>query len=277
MDKTKIYSKTAKGMTEVKNGCKNVPRNLATVLGMIDGSSNVGDFLHRNTMTAEKLRHALDELSERGLVRVFIHTAHRDPLNMVEWSPAAAQPHKHEEVDFPDVLPVVQVEEFTPQESVQAWAQARRGATELKQSGFYSYGNKAGLSISDGDVGLTALVIEDDEEIAELLDMLLSEKGFKVHVVGDMREATALIHAGRAPDVVLLDIVLPGEPGKDGFDLLAEIRREKSWSQVRVIMVTSQVSDDQVMKGLKAHADAYIFKPFKWETLYSCIKSVVGI
>jgi DNA-binding response OmpR family regulator len=42
-------------------------------------------------------------------------------------------------------------------------------------------------------------------------------------------------------------------------------------------MVTSEVSDDQVMRGLKGGADAYIFKPFKWEALYACIKEVVGI
>lgn len=273
MDKTQIYSKTARGMTELKNGARNLPRDWATVLAMIDGRSPAGVFVARGSITADRLRHALDGLMEKGLVRVFTNSGqhHRDTL---EWTPVVKE---DVDDDLSDVLPVITVEEFTPQESVQAWAEARRGATELKKSGFYSYGNREGLSMADGEIGLTALVVEDDEEIAELLDMLLSEKGFKVHVVGDLPEALALVQGGRAPDLVLLDIVLPGSAGMDGFDLLAAIRRQRSWSQARVVMVTSQVSDDQVMKGLKANADAYIFKPFKWETLYSCIKSVVGI
>jgi CheY-like chemotaxis protein len=271
MDKRRIYSKTAKGMSEVKNGCKGLAREHARVLAMIDGSSSVGDFLASGALSAEHLVAALDGLARLGMIRVFSKTAKL--TNLVEWSAS-----KDDTDDgFSDVLPLLEVKEFTPQESVQAWAQARRGASELQHNGFYSYGNKSALTAGDGDLGPTALVIEDDEEIAELLDMLLSEKGFKVHVAGDMHSALAAIQNGNAPDLVLLDIVLPGMPGKDGFDLLGFIRRERAWTSARVIMVTSQVSDDQVMKGLKADADAYIFKPFKFETLFSCIKSVVGI
>lgn len=268
MDKTKIYSKTAKGMGEVSGGGKNLVREHYRVLSMIDGRSSIGDLLAATAVPPERFIATLDALAAAGLVRVF-SSGHAD--NTLEWKAAGADD------DFPDVLPVPEVQEFTPQESVQAWAQARRGAAELKQAGFYSYGNKGVLAPAAGEAALGALVIEDDEEIAALLVMLLSEKGFKVQVVGDMRDAMALVQNGKSPDVVLLDVVLPGMPGKDGFDLLAAMRRERAWSRARVVMVTSQVSDDQVMKGLRADADAYIFKPFKWETLYACIKSVVGI
>ncbi len=107
--------------------------------------------------------------------------------------------------------------------------------------------------------------------------VLLSEKGMIVQVASDIPKALAAVQAGAKPDIVLLDIVLPGMPGKDGFDILSFIRRKEGWSKVPVIMVTSEVSDDQVMKGLKAGADGYMFKPFKWEALYGCIKEVVGI
>ena len=98
-----------------------------------------------------------------------------------------------------------------------------------------------------------------------------------VQVAPDVPQALAAIQAGSAPDLVLLDIVLPGMAGKDGFDVLAFIRRKAEWAKVPVVMATSEVSDDQVMKGLKAGADGYIFKPFKWEALYGCIREVVGI
>lgn len=269
MDTSTIYSKTSKGMTELKNGCKNLSRDPARVLSMINGRSSVRDFLALGGMSIDKLVSELDALTRQGLVRVFGGAQQTLPA-------AHHQVVVHDEgFAFSETLPTLEVTELTPQESVEAWAHARRGATELKNTGFYSYGNKAQLGESKH--ALTALVVEDDEELSELLVVLLSEKGFTVHATGNMNDALAVVQTAMAPDLVLLDIVLPGLPGKDGFDLLAAIRRNEGWAKAPVIMVTSEVSDDQVMKGLKAGADGYIFKPFKWETLYSCIQSVVGI
>jgi DNA-binding response OmpR family regulator len=161
---------------------------------------------------------------------------------------------------------------------VQIWAQAKRGTAALKSTGFYSYGNKTALSLSTGDMAVRALVIEDDEELAELLVVLLSEKGVQVSVAADVPAALAAVRSGvQMPAIVLLDIGLPGAPGKDGFDILSYIRRNEEWSKVPVVMVTAEASDDQVMKGLKAGADGYIFKPFKWEALYACIREVADI
>lgn len=179
--------------------------------------------------------------------------------------------------DLLDLPSAITVEELTPQESVQVWAQARRGATELASTGFYSYGSKTGLGIGSAQFSLNALVIEDDEELAELLVVLLADKGLAVQMAADIPTALKLVKTGLLPSVVLLDINLPGIPGKDGFDLLAYIRRAPGWAKVPVVMVTSEVSDTQVMKGLKLGADGYIFKPFKWEALYGCIREVAGI
>lgn len=270
MDLSTIYSKTGKGLTEVKSGCKGLAREHARVLMMVDGAKSMGDILNTGLFSLERMERTFYALLEMGLVKVYV-AANAMP-EVDEWDLPG-----DEGDDFPEVLPVLEVEEFTAQESVQAWAQARKGATELKQTGFFSYGNKSTPEHGAGKKSLTALVVEDDEDIADLLKNLLAEKGFTVTVASDMRSALIEIAQGVPPDVVLLDIVLPGMPGKDGFDVLAFIHRKPEWSAVPVVMVTSQVSDEQVMKGLKTNADAYIFKPFKWETLYACIKNVVGI
>ncbi len=269
MDTSTIYSKTAKGMTEIKNGCKSLARDSARVLTMINGKSTVADFIQTSGLSAEKFAIVIEVLLRDGMVRVFQGAKE---AAVVEWS----RPLESDGINFSDALPTLEVEELSPQESVQAWAQARRGATELKSTGFYSYGSKALLGGS-GKTGLTALVVEDDDELSELLAVLLAEKGFAVQSAADIGQALALLQTSAAPDLVLLDIMLPGLPGKDGFDVLGAIRRKDSWAKVPVVMVTSEVSDDQVMKGLKAGADAYIFKPFQWETLYACIRSVIGI
>lgn len=268
MDKSLVFSKTAKGMTEFKSGGKNLGREHARVLSLINGRSSIAEMIEHGALLEGKFASVIDALVEQGLIRVFEGSKHHS--NALDWTPG----HRD---DSSDVLPSITVEELSPQESVQIWAQAKRGASELKSAGFYSYGNKTSLALLDEQVGLRALVVEDDEELAELLVVLLSEKGMLVQVASDLPGALAAIGHAAPPDLVLLDIVLPGQPGKDGFDVLAYIRRQQAWARVPVIMVTAEVSDDQVMKGLKAGADGYIFKPFKWEALYACIKETLGI
>lgn len=268
MDKSTVYSKTAKGMSEFMSGGKNLAREHARVLALINGKSSVGDLVNSGALADSKYASTFEALLAHGLIRVFDTSRHNG--DMLEFTRAP-------EEDVADIPAAVVVEELSPQESVQVWAQARRGAGELASTGFYSYGGKGALSVVTGDASLQALVVEDDEELAELLVVLLSEKGMTVQVAQDIPKALAMMRAGPVPDFVLLDIVLPGMPGKDGFDLLAYLRRKEGWAKVPVVMVTSEVSDVQVMKGLKLGADGYIFKPFKWEALYGCIRDVVGI
>ncbi len=271
MDTSTVYSKTAKGMTEYKTGGKNLAREHARVLSLINGKSSVASLIDSGALLQGRYAPVLDALVEQGLIRVFEYARHQGAV--LEWTPAS----QSDGSDFPDALATLTVKELSPQESVQVWAQARRGATELRSAGFYSYGAKSPMSLVAGEAGLKALVVEDDDELAELLVVLLSEKGMVVQVAKDIPAALGAIQNGAAPDIVLLDINLPGMAGKDGFDILGYIRRKDSWAKVPVIMVTAEVSDDQVMKGLKAGADGYIFKPFKWEALYGCIKEVLGI
>lgn len=269
MDKSTVYSKTAKGMGEFMAGGKNLAREHARVLALINGKSSIGDLISGGGLVEGKYAPAIEALLSHGLIRKFDTACHHN--DVLEFTRPSADD------DLLDTPPAITVEELSAQESVQVWAQARRGATELASTGFYSYGSRAALGASGQAAALKALVIEDDEELAELLVVLLSEKGMTVQVAPDLPGAVAMVKAGAVPDFVLLDIVLPGMPGKDGFDLLAFIRRAPGWTKVPVVMVTSEVSDTQVMKGLKLGADGYIFKPFKWEALYGCIREVVGI
>ncbi|MES2898536.1 MAG: response regulator transcription factor [Pseudomonadota bacterium] len=274
MDKATIFSKTAKGMTEFKNGGKSLAREHARVLGLINGKSSIAALIEQGALPG-KYTAALEALLEHGLIRVF--DAGIKHLPEMDWTASAIDIGD----DLGTALPTLEVQELSPQESVEIWAQARRGATELKSTGFYSYGKTAGapmtLSLESEPVGMTALVVEDDEDLGELLTVLLAEKGITVTLAADLKQALQAVQANTPPTLVLLDVVLPGMPGKDGFDVLSFIRRKPEWAKVPVVMVTSEVSDDQVMKGLKAGADGYIFKPFKWETLYACIQKVIGI
>jgi two-component system response regulator BaeR len=99
------------------------------------------------------------------------------------------------------------------------------------------------------------LVVEDEPKLANLLRDYLEQAGYEPHCLGDGREVVPWVRE-QAPDLVLLDLMLPG---KDGMEILREIR---SFSGVPILMVTSRVEEIDRLLGLELGADDYICKPF---------------
>ena len=110
------------------------------------------------------------------------------------------------------------------------------------------------------------LVIDDDRALAEMLDIVLRSEGFHARLchVGD-----AAVEAFREyrPDLVLLDLMLPG---RDGVDVCRDIRAE---SGVPIVMLTAKSDTTDVVHGLEAGADDYVPKPFKTQELVARIKT----
>lgn len=285
MDKTIIYSKTAKGMNELKNGAKKMPRDELRILTLINGTASVGE-LHAllDSSTAANLAKTLDSLSSLGMIRVFSNkmpgeirtSTARDLQQPLDMTPDGM-------IKFTPVIPTIEVTELVPQEAVQLWAEARRGANILQTKGFYTHGeNTVAANTEARKETLKAMVVEDDETLSLLLEKLLTHKNFEVQTANDISSALTFLNqlaaadSNAIPKLVLLDVILPGLPGKDGFHVLEYIRHNPALQHIAVIMITSQVTDEYVMRGLNAGADGYIFKPFKWQTLYECIQSVTG-
>ncbi|WP_188564446.1 response regulator [Undibacterium terreum] len=269
----KIYSKTAKGLAALRAGTKELNRDSLKVLSQVDGRSNsVALLAGLSGMTMQKLREALDALERSGYVRVLTQTSQ----DIVE--PAADKDGKIEFSLSSSIPPASEIEvtELSPEDSVQAWAEAQRGSQALQQKGFYTHSkNKAFPRISLS--GLSVLIMEDDEDISNLMATMLTSKEVRVTQVFDIPTALTALQGESVPDLVLLDVVVPGLADKDGFHVLEVIRNDPRLAAIPVIMVTSQISDKDVMHGLKARADGYIFKPLKWATLYRCIRSVFGL
>lgn len=194
-----------------------------------------------------------------------------DPLS--SRSGSASRPDS--DASYDTRLPQLEVIELSPEESVQAWAEAKRAARALEENGFYSPQTALHrLSDSFGAIAIRILVVEDDDLTAHLLEFLLKEHDFHVKRAANGEAALMELKRRPTPDLVLLDVMLPG---RDGFDILKEIRNDTALCDLPVIMVTSKINDDYVLRGLREGADGYIFKPFKWESLHDCIKSVCGI
>lgn len=272
MNKSSIYDRTEKGWDETRAGGKSLPQAASKLLMMIDGKSSVADLLG-----------AFGNLPEAGLLAMMKALEEQGFIRMAGTAPASAGAGKksgqavHEAGDAPGALPVLDVTELSPQESVRAWAEAQRGAKALEKNGFHTYDHRRAQPVQTAPgQSLNVLVVEDDEALARTMEMLLVNKGFVVQKSADTQSALAALQGDTVPDLVLLDIVLPGPPDADGFHVLEHIRRSNRLSEIPVIMVTSQISDEHVMRGLKAGADGYIFKPFKWEALYESISSVIS-
>ncbi len=124
------------------------------------------------------------------------------------------------------------------------------------------------MSHPPGPTGPRVLVVDDDEDIRMLLMRYLALDGFGAEQAGDAVSALEAIRH-RRPDLVLLDVMMPG---RDGLDLLAEIRRE---GDLPVIMVTARSEEADRVTGLRLGADDYIVKPFSPAELVARIAAVL--
>ncbi|MEZ9232632.1 response regulator [Vibrio amylolyticus] len=113
------------------------------------------------------------------------------------------------------------------------------------------------------------LVVDDDLEIRELLEEYLNKSGFLVSTVEDGESLHAYIENEGYPDLILLDVMLPGD---DGFSLCQQLRRT---STVPIIMLTAVSDETDQIIGLEIGADDYIAKPFNPRQLIARIKAVL--
>lgn len=112
------------------------------------------------------------------------------------------------------------------------------------------------------------LIVDDEVSIQELIRFNLDQAGFDTEVASDGLEAVEM-HESYKPDLIVLDLMLPG---KDGYDVCKEIRRT---SNVPIIMLTAKETELERVLGLELGADDYMTKPFSPLELVARIKAVL--
>jgi two-component system response regulator MtrA len=110
------------------------------------------------------------------------------------------------------------------------------------------------------------LVVDDDTALAEMLGIVLRGEGFEPVFCGDGSGALEAFRSTR-PDLVLLDLMLPG---RDGIDVCRQIRSE---SGVPIVMLTAKTDTVDVVLGLESGADDYVVKPFKPKELVARVRA----
>ncbi|MBL3685849.1 DNA-binding response regulator [Leucobacter zeae] len=112
------------------------------------------------------------------------------------------------------------------------------------------------------------LLVEDEESISGPLSFLLEREGYRVTVSGDGAHAVGAFSAAK-PDLVLLDLMLPGMPGTE------VCRTIRQTSQVPIIMLTAKDSEIDVVVGLELGADDYITKPYSTRELLARVRAAL--
>ena len=117
-------------------------------------------------------------------------------------------------------------------------------------------------------MAVSVLIVEDDKNIAELLQLYLEKEGYAVSIAADGGQGLAKFRSEN-PDLVLLDVMMPV---MDGWAVCKTIRSE---SQTPIIMLTAKSETDDKVTGLRSGADDYITKPFEMKEVLARIEAVL--
>ena len=114
-------------------------------------------------------------------------------------------------------------------------------------------------------------VVEDEEDIAHLIRYNLALEGFEIRVFSSGEDGLRAVEQ-TPPDLIVLDLMLPG---KNGFELCRTLKENKRLAQIPIVMVTAKGEDVDVVKGLELGADDYVTKPFSPKVLVARVQSVL--
>jgi DNA-binding response OmpR family regulator len=121
-------------------------------------------------------------------------------------------------------------------------------------------------------VSKKVLIADDEPSIVAAVEFLLRREGYDVRVARDGEEVLKLVEAS-TPDLVLLDVMMPG---KSGYEVCARLRERPEWRDLKIIMLSAKGRDAEVTKGLSLGADVYITKPFSTRDLIAKIHALLG-
>ena len=115
------------------------------------------------------------------------------------------------------------------------------------------------------------LVVDDEKDIIELVSYNLEKEGFKVISATAGEKALELV-SNEEPEIIILDLMLPGI---DGLDVCRELKRSDQTSSIPIIMLTAKGEESDIVIGLELGADDYITKPFSPRVLVARVKAVL--
>lgn len=154
--------------------------------------------------------------------------------------------------------------------------QVNAGAVKLQQAGYFINIVRPARKVAPLAPGAKRciLCIDDDTALLGVLAKKLRLDGFAVRTASDPQTIVAELRKLPSPDLILLDV---GLPGISGFDLLEKLREHPKLGSIPVIMLTGYVSPQDILRGMTSGADGYVSKPFQFDALTAAIETVLGM
>ncbi len=121
-------------------------------------------------------------------------------------------------------------------------------------------------------MGKKILIADDEPNIVVSLEFLLKQKGHVVRVAGNGEDALEAVRSF-APDLVLLDVMMPR---LSGYDVCQKVRANPEWNGIRIVMLSAKGRELEVSKGMAVGADAYVTKPFSTKELIAKVQELLG-
>ena len=116
------------------------------------------------------------------------------------------------------------------------------------------------------------LIVDDEPNIVLSLQFLLSREGYEIDIARD-GESALEIAARTPPDLVVLDLMLPG---LDGYEVCRRLRASPATAATKIVVVTARAREAERVRGLEEGADAYVTKPFSTRDLIATVGSFLG-
>lgn len=252
-----VYALTARGTRELRESGTSLSAAELELLVLVDGRANVAQ-IERSAegQSAEQVRGTLSKLYRGGLIDL-------------------ASRKKHDAVDSGDFFSVTMPLSIPKSASPEKRQEATEGVSSLHDKGYYARiarRTAGGRPLPEGCKPVM-LLIDDDEMLVKLLNTVFQLEGFALRFAANRAGIIDAFAEKPAPDMVLLDVVLPDI---DGFEVLGRIRSHPTLKALPVIMLTAKATRESVLKGLHLGADGYVTKPFEIEVLMGAVRTVLG-
>jgi len=119
---------------------------------------------------------------------------------------------------------------------------------------------------------MRALVVEDDRLLSELLSQILGDMGYETSIIDEGTTVADWVRQN-CPDLVLLDLMLPG---RNGYDICEELKLDRATNRIPLVIVTARSQHEDMLRGLRVGANFYLTKPFTIEQLRAAVEQVMG-
>ena len=278
-----VYRLTRSGTATLAQPQGRVSLGFLRLLGSIDGQRNLMQLQMDNQdlgLSAMDLRLWMRELQRQGLV---------EPASVPEPAEPGFAYHGFVELERDDGFDktVEQIRLALKRDQPQTEDHLLRTTARLMalesgpttraitEHGFYALSSgEAGKGKQSAD-NFLVLIVEDDALQARVAQNIVAQEGYQTSWAEDGHELVSHLKAPRRPDLILMDVELPGR--SDGFDYLAKIRRHPAFTDTRVIMLTSRSEREDIARGVMLGANGYVTKPYKPELLRGAIRQTLAV